>query len=58
MTPSWIKKKKLGPETMPKFLIGVWYTVDPVIKDPAINDLLSPTTFFPCTEHFSIVNDL
>ena len=33
-------------------------TVDPVINDPAINDLLSPTTFFSCTEHFSIVNDL
>ena len=27
-------------------------TVDPVINDPAINNLLSPTTFFSCTEHF------
>ena len=33
-------------------------TVDPVINDPAINDLLSPMTFFSCTEHFSRVNDL
>ena len=33
-------------------------TVDTVINDPAINDLLSPTTFFSCMEHFSIVNDL
>ena len=33
-------------------------TVDPVINDPAINDLLSPTTFFSCTGQFSIVNDL
>ena len=37
---------------------AVMYTVDPVINDPAINDLLSPTTFFSCTEQFSIVNDL
>ena len=33
-------------------------TVDPVINDPVINDLLSPTTFFSCTEHVSIVNEL
>ena len=33
-------------------------TVDPVINDPVTNDLLSPTTFFSCTDHFSIVNDL
>ena len=33
-------------------------TVDPVINDPATNDLLSPTTFFSCTDNFSIVNDL
>ena len=39
--------------------VGVYgYTVDPVINDPVINDLLSPTTFFSCTEHFSIVNNL
>ena len=35
-----------------------WCTVDPVINDPVIDDLSSPTTFFSCTEHFSIVNDL
>ena len=39
-------------------LVKCTHTVDPVINDPAINDLLSPTTFFSCTEHFSIVNDL
>ena len=33
-------------------------TVDPVINDPATNDLLSPKTFFSCTDHFSIVTDL
>ena len=40
------------------FLCWLGITVDSVINDPATNDLLSPTTFFSCTDHFSIVNDL
>ena len=40
------------------FIAKYYYTVDPVINDPAINDLLSPTTFFSCTEHLSKVTDL
>ena len=45
----WINFK--FPENWRRFI-----TVDPVINDPAINDLLSPTPFFSCTGHFSIVN--
>ena len=48
-----------GGRMWPKLLIfQICGTVDPVINDPATNDLLSPTTFFSCTDHFSIVNDL
>ena len=36
----------------------IQYTVDPVINDPVIDDLLSPTTFFSCTKHFPIFNNL
>ena len=69
MTPSWKKKKKLGPEAMPKFLIVVWpicsvtvlrgtHWVPWCILKPDIYGYNISVVFFSCFKKFKCLGDV